>query len=164
MSAHFAHAPRWLRSAVALAVFFTLTATAAAQTETGRITGVVTDATGGILPGVTVNAKAVGTGAMRTVITDSAGQYVFANLPPAQYEITTELAGFNPANAKVTVSVGGAFSVPLKMDVAGTKENINVVAEVRASTRATPKSRRRSPKRRFASCRRSPVTSTTWWR
>jgi outer membrane receptor protein involved in Fe transport len=130
MSAYLAHAPRWLRSVVALAVFLTLTASAAAQTETGRITGVVTDATGGILPGVTVNAKAVGTGATRTVVTDSAGQYVFANLPPAQYEITTELAGFNPANAKVTVSVGGAFSVPLKMDVAGTKENINVVAEV----------------------------------
>ena len=49
---------------------------------------------------------------------------------PAQYELTTELAGFNAANAKVTVSVGGAASVDLKMDVAGTKENINVVAEV----------------------------------
>jgi outer membrane receptor protein involved in Fe transport len=130
MSAYLAHAPRWLRSAVALAAFFTLSASAAAQTETGRITGVVTDATGGILPGVTVNAKAVGTGATRTVVTDSAGQYVFANLPPAQYEITTELAGFNPANSKVTVTVGGAFNVPLRMDVAGTKENINVVAEV----------------------------------
>ena len=45
MSAYFAHAPRWLRSAVALAVFLSLTATGAAQTETGRITGVVTDAT-----------------------------------------------------------------------------------------------------------------------
>jgi hypothetical protein len=130
MSAYFAQAPRWLRSAVALAVFLSLTATAAAQTETGRITGVVTDATGGILPGVTVNAKAVETGATRTVVTDSGGQYVFANLPPAQYEITTELAGFNPGTAKVTVSVGGAFSVPIKMDVAGTKENVNVVAEV----------------------------------
>ena len=47
---------------------------AAAQTETGRITGIVTDATGGILPGVTVNAKAVGTGATRTVVTDTAGR------------------------------------------------------------------------------------------
>jgi Carboxypeptidase regulatory-like domain/TonB dependent receptor-like, beta-barrel/TonB-dependent Receptor Plug Domain len=130
MSAYLAHAPRWLRSAVALAVFLSLTASAAAQTETGRITGVVTDATGGILPGVTVNAKAVDTGATRTVVTDSSGQFVFANLPPAQYEITTELAGFNPANQKVTVSVGGAFNVPIKMDVAGTKENVNVVAEV----------------------------------
>ena len=132
MSAYLAHAPRWVRAAVALAVFLSLAAPAAAQTETGRITGVVTDATGGILPGVTVNAKAVGTGATRTVVTDSAGQYVFANLPPAQYELSTELAGFNPANAKVTVSVGGAASADLKLDIAGAKENINVVAEVPA--------------------------------
>ena len=85
MSAYLPHAPRWLRAAVALAVFLSLAGPAAAQTETGRITGVVTDATGGILPGVTVKAKAVGTGATRTVVTDSLGVYVFANLPPAQY-------------------------------------------------------------------------------
>jgi outer membrane receptor protein involved in Fe transport len=130
MSAYLAHAPRWLRTAFALAVLLALAIPASAQTETGRITGVVTDATGGILPGVTVNAKAVGTGATRTVVTDAAGQFLFANLPPAQYELTTELAGFNAANAKVTVSVGGAANVDLKMEVAGTKENINVVAEV----------------------------------
>ena len=38
--------------------------------------------------------------------------------------------GFNTANAKVTVTVGGAVNVDLKMDVAGTKENVNVVAEI----------------------------------
>ena len=130
MSAYLPHAPRWLRAAVALAVFLSFAGPAAAQTETGRITGVVTDATGGILPGVTVKAKAVGTGATRTVVTDSLGVYVFANLPPAQYDITTELDGFRPANSKVTVSVGGAANVDLRMDLAGTKENVNVVAEV----------------------------------
>jgi outer membrane receptor protein involved in Fe transport len=130
MSAYVPHAPRWLRAAVALAVFLSLAGPAVAQTETGRITGVVTDATGGILPGVTVKAKAVGTGATRTVITDSLGVYVFANLPPAQYDITTELDGFRAANAKVTVSVGGAANIDLRMDLAGTKENVNVVAEV----------------------------------
>ena len=82
MSAFLARAPRRLRVVAALAVFLALGTGAAAQTETGRITGVVTDATGGILPGVTVTAKAVGTGATRELTTDSAGQYVFANLPP----------------------------------------------------------------------------------
>ena len=130
MSAFLARAPRRLRVVAALAVFLALAAGAAAQTETGRITGVVTDATGGILPGVTVTAKAVGTGATRELTTDSAGQYVFANLPPGAFEISAALAGFNTANAKVTVTVGGAFSVDLKLDVAGTKENVNVVAEV----------------------------------
>ena len=130
MSAFLARAPRRLRVVAALAVFLALATGATAQTETGRITGVVTDATGGILPGVTVTAKAVGTGATRELTTDSAGQYVFANLPPGAFEISAALAGFNTANAKVTVTVGGAVSVDLKLDVAGTKENVNVVAEV----------------------------------
>jgi outer membrane receptor protein involved in Fe transport len=130
MSAILARAPRRLRVVAALAVSLALAAGAAAQTETGRITGIVTDATGGILPGVTVTAKAVGTGATRELTTDSAGQYVFANLPPGPYEITANLAEFNPGNQKVTVTVGGAFNVDLKMDVAGTKENVNVVAEI----------------------------------
>jgi outer membrane receptor protein involved in Fe transport len=130
MSTYLPHAPRWSRAAVALALFLSLAGPATAQTETGRITGVVTDATGGILPGVTVQAKAVGTGATRTVVTDNLGVYVFANLPPAQYDITTALDGFRAANAKVTVSVGGAANVDLKMDVAGTKETVTVLAEV----------------------------------
>jgi outer membrane receptor protein involved in Fe transport len=130
MSAFLARAPRRLRVVAALAVFLALATGATAQTETGRITGVVTDATGGILPGVTVTAKAVGTGATRELTTDSAGQYVFANLPPGAFEIAAALAGFNTANAKVTVTVGGAVSVDLKLDVAGTKENVNVVAEI----------------------------------
>ena len=129
MSAHFAHAWRWLRSAVALAAFLSLTGTAAAQTETGRISGTVSDATGGILPGVTVTAKHTGTGAMREVVTDSSGQYVFANLPPGPYEIAAALTGFNPNTSKVLLTVGAAANADLKLDVAGTKEAVNVVAE-----------------------------------
>jgi outer membrane receptor protein involved in Fe transport len=129
MSALLARAPR-LKVVAALAVFLALAAGAAAQTETGRITGVVSDATGGILPGVTVTAKAVGTGATRELVTDSAGQYVFANLPPGAYEIAANLASFRPETAKVTVTVGGAVNVDLKLQVAGTTEVLNVVAEV----------------------------------
>jgi hypothetical protein len=129
MSALLARAPR-LTTVAALAVCLALATSAAAQTETGRITGVVTDATGGILPGVTVTARAVGTGATRELTTDSAGQYVFANLPPGPYEISAVLTGFNTANAKATVTVGAALNVDLKLDVAGTQESINVVAEV----------------------------------
>ena len=132
MSAFLARAPRRLKVVAALAVFLALAAGAAAQTETGRITGVVTDATGGILPGVTVTAKAVGTGATRELATDSAGQYVFANLPPGPYELSAVLSGFRTANRTVTVSVGSAIGVDLKLDIAGTTEVLNVVAEVPA--------------------------------
>jgi hypothetical protein len=118
------------KAAVALLGILCLASAAFAQTETGRITGTVSDTTGGILPGATVTAKAVGTGATRTVTTDNAGQFLFANLPPGPYEITAELAGFNAGTMKGTLTVGGSMSAELKLDVAGAKENVNVVAEV----------------------------------
>ena len=59
MSAILARAPRRLRVVAALAVILALATGAAAQTETGRITGVVTDATGGILPGVWAGSREI---------------------------------------------------------------------------------------------------------
>jgi outer membrane receptor protein involved in Fe transport len=124
-----AYAPVWRNATIALAMVLWLAPVAAAQTETGRITGVVTDATGGILPGATVTAKHAGTGVARTVTTDSAGQYVFANLPPGPYELAVELSGFNTGNRKLQLTVGASANVDVKLDIAGAKEAINVIAE-----------------------------------
>jgi outer membrane receptor protein involved in Fe transport len=103
-----------------------------AQTETGRIAGVVTDATGGILPGATVTAQSTGTGAMRTIVTDESGQFVFANLPPGPYDVKAELSGFSPFEAKVNLTVGGSANVTVKLEIAGAKENIVVTADTAA--------------------------------
>ena len=94
------------------------------------------------------------TGATRELTTDSAGQYVFANLPPGAYEISAALAGFNTANAKVH-SVRrrrhrrrhetGYCRHERKPQRRGRSSAINV---------ATPKSPRPSPRRRSASSRR----------
>ena len=143
MPAFLARAPRRLKVVAALAVFLALAAGAAAQTETGRITGVVTDATGGILPGVTVTAKAVGTGATRELTTDSAGQFVFANLPPGAYEISARSRASIPQKAKVIVSVGGAISVDLKLDIAGTTGNPQRGCRSSGDQRRQLRSRRR---------------------
>jgi outer membrane receptor protein involved in Fe transport len=121
-----------IRAALTIALVFGLAPLAAAQTETGRITGTVADATGGMLPGATINLKSVGTGAMRTTVTDTSGQYVFANVAPGSYELSTDLSGFRPANVKVQVTVGSAISVDLKLEIAGAAETVNVTAESRA--------------------------------
>ena len=84
MSAFLAHAPRRLQVVAALAVFLALATGAAAQTETGRITGRRHRRHRRHPARSHRNAKAVGTGATRELVTDSAGQYVFANLPPAR--------------------------------------------------------------------------------
>ena len=64
-----------------------------AQTETGQITGRVTDASGAVLPGATVSVKAVEIASERTVTTNREGLYVLPNLQPGLYEITVSATG-----------------------------------------------------------------------
>src|SRR5438309_122038 len=65
---------------------------ASAQVFTGRIDVVVEDATGGRLPGVSIDL----TGPIsQTQATDTQGQAHFLNLPVGTYAIKASLAGFN---------------------------------------------------------------------
>src|SRR5262245_34182791 len=70
---------------------------AGAQTATsGSIAGVVKDSTGAVLPGVTVEAASPALiEKVRTVTTDSEGQYKIVDLRPGIYSVTFTLAGFN---------------------------------------------------------------------
>ena len=68
------HLGRVRHALIAVAVFLLTCGTAAAQT----ISGVVTDASGGVLPGVTVEARNLANQQARTVTTDGAGRYVIA--------------------------------------------------------------------------------------
>ncbi len=69
-------------------------ATALAQTDTGSIGGFVKDPTGGVIPKAKVTLKDEGTGAIHTLVSDSAGYYVAPNLPPGMYAMTAEAPGF----------------------------------------------------------------------
>ncbi len=62
----------------------------------GTIAGAVKDASGAILPGVTVEASSSALiEKVRTVVSDGAGQYRIVNLPPGNYVITFTLPGFS---------------------------------------------------------------------
>src|SRR5205809_932456 len=61
------------------------------------LSGSVTDATGGVLPGVTVTLKNVDTGFLRTTVTDADGRYSFNAVPPTgKWILSAELQGFAP--------------------------------------------------------------------
>ena len=80
---------------IALIVACLLAVPCAAVAQDGRIAGTVTDATGGILPGVTVVAAGpVVAGGPLVIVTDGTGQYAFAALPPGEYTLTFTLLGF----------------------------------------------------------------------
>jgi outer membrane receptor protein involved in Fe transport len=117
---------------VAAVAFCLIAARPAIGQETrGAIEGIVTDASGGVLPGVTLVAKQISTGATQTTVSDTSGVYRFPALAPGIYSVTATLSGFNPSSMeKVVVEVGKLLRVPISMTIAG----VTITETVRAET------------------------------
>ena len=64
------------------------------QEFSATMSGVIHDASGGLVPGVSVTAKHTESGLTRTVITNETGTYRIPSLPVGAYEVIAELAGF----------------------------------------------------------------------
>jgi hypothetical protein len=108
-----------------------LSVPAFAQTAaTGNIEGVVTDATGAVLPGVAVVVRNIETNAVREAVTDEGGRYRASALQPGTYEITVTLAGFDAKPiTNIAVLVGQTQPVDFKMRPAGVSETVTVTGE-----------------------------------
>jgi hypothetical protein len=95
------------------------------------ITGVVRDASGGVLPGVTVAAASpVLIEKVRSVVTDASGQYRIVDLRPGVYSVTFELPGFSTVKRE-GVELSGTFVATINADLkVGTlEETITVTGE-----------------------------------
>src|SRR5438093_10150767 len=64
------------------------------QTPSGEISGVITDASGSVLPGVTITLTNMATNAQRMVQTNKTDQYMMPALQPGVYSLKAELSGF----------------------------------------------------------------------
>jgi hypothetical protein len=106
-------------------------ATAAmAQTTNGVISGIISDAQEGILPGVTVTGRNADTGLIRTVVTEADGRYRLAALPPGRYELSAELAGFGPVDVPaLTLTTGAEVTRNITMQLQGVNESVTVTGE-----------------------------------
>jgi hypothetical protein len=103
--------------------------TASAQTATGQITGTVKDATGAVVPGVTVTVISELTGSKRETTTGQAGNYVVPLLPVSVYSVTGELQGFRPAKLTgVRLSVDQVVRVDLDLQTGSLTEAVEVQA------------------------------------
>jgi hypothetical protein len=90
--------------------------------------GIVTDSTGGALPGVTVTATNVATNFTRTTVTDSEGRYYLAALTAGTYNVVAELAGFQPQTQNsVRLPLGARIDVNFSLKP-GAQETIVVSA------------------------------------
>ena len=106
-----------------------LPATAGAQG--GSISGLVEDTTGGILPGVTVEADSpVNIEGTITAFTDGSGRYTVISLRPGTYTITFTLPGFNTFIREGIVLIGdAAVQVNASLAVGALEETVTVSGE-----------------------------------
>lgn len=88
------------------------------QAPTGSISGVVTDATGAVVPGAKVSVTNVSQGISRAATTDEAGRYNMPALIPGPYEIEARMQGFQKEIRKgVQLTVGMNAVINLSLQV-----------------------------------------------
>ncbi|HVZ24139.1 MAG TPA: carboxypeptidase-like regulatory domain-containing protein, partial [Vicinamibacterales bacterium] len=96
--------------------------------QTGSITGKVTDSSGGVLPGVTVEARSNVLPGPRDAVTGGDGAYQLAALPPGNYTITYTLSGMQTVTKKAVVRLGEITTADAALGVGGVTESVNVTA------------------------------------
>src|SRR3954471_6754891 len=115
-------------TALLLAIFVGTAAAAGAQTFRGGISGRIADATGAVLPGVSVTVTNDATAVSRTTVTSNTGDFSVPDLQLGTYTIEATLQGFQTVRTKLEVSVSQTASVELKMGLSTVAETINVTA------------------------------------
>ncbi len=110
-----------------LAFVVSLIAPAAAQEHAGIVEGTVRDQGGGVLPGVTIQARNIAVGAATTVVSDASGAFRLAALAPGYYDVTATLDGFQSARfERVEVLLGQIKRLDFLLEIGGITETVNV--------------------------------------
>src|SRR5436190_11741357 len=118
--------------AVSLILFATI-AFAQSQATTGNIEGRVLDPKDAAVPGAMVTAINQETGFEKTITTTDEGTFSLILLPPGNYTVRVNAAGFSPAAVNdIAVHVGGKTPLDLKIAVGGTGGTVTVTSEAPA--------------------------------
>src|SRR5436190_3451262 len=122
------HLRKWVLAVAAVAIALLIPSTASAQ---ATIAGVVRDASGAVLPGVTVEAASpVLIEKVRSGTSDGTGQYRITSLPPGTYTVTMTLPGFSTVKREMLDVAGeGIITLNGEMRVGGVQETITVTGE-----------------------------------
>jgi hypothetical protein len=95
----------------------------------GTIFGTVRDPSGAVIPQVTVSARNVETGAVRTAATDPTGTYQVLSVPAGDYEVEAVVSGFKTSVRKgISVTVGASVAVNFDLPVGDVQQKVEVEA------------------------------------
>src|SRR4051812_20816568 len=88
-----------------------------AQTTTSTIVGTVTDPSGAVVPAVNIVVRNIDTGIRSAATTDSVGNFTVGQLPPGNYEVTGELAGFKKfVRPNVTLEMTRQLRIDMQLE------------------------------------------------
>ena len=120
---------RYLRSFCLVASSLLVTSTIVWAQATAELAGRVTDESGAVLPGVTVNATQTDTGVARTAVTDGSGAWVLTNLPTGPYKLEVSLQGFKTyVQTGIVLQVGATPTINATLGVGNLEETVAVEA------------------------------------
>ena len=98
-----------------------------AQETSGTIRGRIVDAQGLPVPGVSVTAT--GPQGVKSATSETDGRFTFPFLTPGTYSVRAQLQGFKSVEQQnLTVGLGQTLDLPLKMEVGGLTETVQITA------------------------------------
>jgi hypothetical protein len=95
---------------------------------TGTVSGVVSDASGAVMPGAKVVLLDRATGLARTQETSSTGQYIFVDVSPGNDTVTVTMKRFVPAEVRLSVEVAKSYNINVTLKVGAPTEPVQVTA------------------------------------
>ena len=129
---------RLVTTVLATALLLPAVGARAQTTPTGTITGQVTDSSGAVLPGVTVNATSPALQGTRSATSSPHGDYLIPFLPAGEYRVEFVLGGFQSVEKRIRVQVAETVALDVSLGMAGLSEQVTVTAEAPADFTHTP--------------------------
>lgn len=98
-----------------------------AQAPTATISGIVTDAQGGVIAGATVSALNPATGSRVTATTNTQGFYVLTQLAITSYNVEAEMSGFKKyVRQALVVTTGTTTALDIQLEVGGASDTVTI--------------------------------------
>jgi hypothetical protein len=117
---------KWGVSLCVLGIFLLISVPVRAQVSGATLSGVITDAQGGVVPNAKITIKNVATSVTLETASNSSGAYTAPNLNPGDYTVAVSAPGFSTAVSKVTLTVGAKQEMNLALAVGQVSQTVEV--------------------------------------